>query len=200
MSKLVEKKPNTDDDFELIAAINNGAPERFAELVARYEGRLYNFGVRMCGDVRDAEDMVQDTFLNAYRYLSGFRGETKFKNWLYRVATSACLKKKRKSKFAPERELSLSEFLPEEGEALPGEVPQWACAPLESLLNRELSDTLRNTHPGSPPKIPAGSCLEGSGGIFDGGNRPNPGLVPVQHQGAPSPGAPFSQRTAEGIF
>ena len=68
--------------------------------------------------------------------------KTKFKNWLYRVATSACLKKKRKSKFAPERELSLSEFLPEDGEALPDEVPQWACAPLENLLNRELSDTL----------------------------------------------------------
>ena len=75
MSKLTKKTPSAGDDFELIAAINNGAPERFAELVARYESRLYNFGMRMCGDVRDAEDMVQDTFLNAYRYLSSFRGE-----------------------------------------------------------------------------------------------------------------------------
>ena len=48
-----------------------------------------------------------------------------------------------KSKYAPERELSLDEFLPREGEALATEVPQWACAPLEKLLNREMNKALR---------------------------------------------------------
>jgi RNA polymerase sigma-70 factor (ECF subfamily) len=143
MSELTKNTPHADEDFELIRDISNGRDERFADLVDRYAKRLYNFGLRMCGDARDAEDMVQDTFLNVYKYLNGFRGETKFKNWLYRIAASACLKKKRRSKYAPERELSLDEFLPREGEALPTDVPQWACEPLENLLNRELNKTLR---------------------------------------------------------
>ena len=143
MSKLTKTTPHKDDDFEVLRAISNGERERFADIVDRYASKLYNFGLRMCGSVSDAEDMVQDTFINAYRYLDGFRGETKFKNWLYRLAASACLKKKRKSKYAPERELSLDEFLPREGEALPTEVPQWACEPLDKLLNRELNKTLR---------------------------------------------------------
>ena len=54
---------------------------------------LYNFGSRMCDKPGDAEDMAQDSFLNVFRYLKGFRYETKFKNWLYRVAASVCLKK-----------------------------------------------------------------------------------------------------------
>jgi RNA polymerase sigma-70 factor (ECF subfamily) len=141
----MSREATQDTDRELVDAIKNGRPERFSELVERYEGKLYTFGLRMCGDAQDAEDMVQDTFLNVYKYLGGFRGEAKFKNWLYRVATSACSKKKRKSKYAPERELSLEEFYPQEGVPLPTEVPAWACAPLETLLNRELGEVLQDT-------------------------------------------------------
>ena len=133
-----------DDDTELIQAINSGQTEKFAELVRRYEQKLYNFGRRMCGDTGDAEDLVQDTFLNVFRYLKDFRHETKFKNWLYRVATSVCLKKRRRSKFAPEKELSLEEFLPAEGEASPDAVPEWAAQPLDQLLTSELSQVIRD--------------------------------------------------------
>lgn len=141
-----EKNTRTvsDEDAELIQAINAGRPDRFQEIVQRYEGRLYNFGLKLCGHVQDAEDLVQETFLNAFRYMSGFRYETKFKNWLYRVATSVCLKKRRRSKFAPEKALSLEEFLPKEGEPPPEEVPEWAAQPLERLLTSELSQVIRN--------------------------------------------------------
>jgi RNA polymerase sigma factor (sigma-70 family) len=107
MPTTPEKPKNDDTDTELIRAINAGRQDRYYELVKRYEKSLYNFGLRMCDTPSDAEDMVQDTFLNVYKYLNGFRYETKFKNWLYRIATSVCLKKKHRSKFAPERELSL---------------------------------------------------------------------------------------------
>jgi RNA polymerase sigma-70 factor (ECF subfamily) len=134
----------TDEDAEVIQAINDGRPDRFHEIVQRYEGRLYNFGLKMCGHVQDAEDLVQETFLNVFRYMGGFRYETKFKNWLYRVATSVCLKKRRRSKFAPEKELSLEEFLPAEGEAPPDAVPEWAAQPLDQLLTSELSQVIRD--------------------------------------------------------
>ncbi len=137
-------RPNREDaDFELIRAINGGRPELFGELVRRYEGRLYNFGLKMCGDVQDAEDMVQDTFLNVFRYLKGFRYETRFRNWLYRIAASACIKKRRKSKFAPRREISLEDLHPVEGDTPPAELPSWASEPLDEVLNQELSRTLR---------------------------------------------------------
>jgi RNA polymerase sigma-70 factor (ECF subfamily) len=143
MPTAPEKKSREDKDTRLIRAINDGRHDLFHELVKRYEKILYNFGLRMCDSPSDAEDMVQDTFLNVFRYLSGFRYETKFKNWLYRVATSACLKKKRKSKFAPDRELSLEEFLPRDKSAAAMEMPAWASQPLDRVLDEELGGIIR---------------------------------------------------------
>lgn len=141
-----EKNPNhkeiRDDDSELIQAINSGQADKFHDLVKRYEQKLYNFSMRMCRDHSDAEDMIQETFLNVFRYLKDFRFETKFKNWLYKVAASTCIKKRRKSKFAPEKELSLDEFLPENEAEVPDHVPEWALLPLEKVLNQELSNTI----------------------------------------------------------
>ena len=131
-----------DEDFELIQAINSGQFDRFPELVKRYEQKLYNFSLRMCRDAADAEDTVQETFLNVFRYLKNFRYETKFKNWLYRVAASTCIKNRRKSKFAPERELSLDEFFPQDEAEIPDQVPKWALRPLDKLLNDELLDQI----------------------------------------------------------
>ena len=96
----------------------------------------------MCRDHRDAEDMVQDTFLNVFRYLKDFRYETKFKNWLYKVAASTCIKKRRKSKFAPEKELSLDEFRSSDEAETPDQVPEWALMPLDKLLNEELAGAI----------------------------------------------------------
>ena len=140
------KKPNRkkvkDEDFDLIQAINAGQADKFHDLVKRYEQKLYNFSLRMCRDHRDAEDMVQDTFINIFRYLKDFRYETKFKNWLYKVAASTCIKKKRRSKFAPEKELSLDEFRPGNETEPPEELPEWALMPLDKLLNEELSGAI----------------------------------------------------------
>jgi RNA polymerase sigma-70 factor, ECF subfamily len=138
-----EKKKVQDTDYELIVAINAGQVDRFQELMEKYQVKLYNFGLKMCGDRRDAEDMVQDTFLNVFKYLKDFRHETKFRNWLYRIATSTCIKRRRKSKYAPERELSLDEFLPQDEASIPDAVPQWAAQPLAQVLNEELSRHLK---------------------------------------------------------
>jgi RNA polymerase sigma-70 factor, ECF subfamily len=137
------KLKSNDKDTELIRAINSGRQDLFYDLVKRYEKSLYNFGLRMCDNPSDAEDMVQDTFLNVFKYLEGFRYETKFRNWLYRVATSACLKKKRRSKYAPDRELSLDEFLPADESAVSVDLPRWASHPLEQVLDGELGGVIR---------------------------------------------------------
>ena len=141
-----------DDDFDLIQAINSGQTEKFHDLVKRYEHKLYNFSLRMCRNPSDAEDMIQDTFLNVFKYLKNFRYETKFKNWLYKVAASTCIKKRRKSKFAPDKELSLDEFLPNDEAEKPDTVPEWAMLPLDKLLNDELSGVINKTILALPKK------------------------------------------------
>jgi RNA polymerase sigma-70 factor (ECF subfamily) len=61
---------------------------------------------------------------------------------MYKIAASTCIKKRRKSKFAPEKELSLEEFSPANQTEVPDHVPEWALMPLEKLLNQELSNAL----------------------------------------------------------
>lgn len=152
MPKNPERRTINDEDTELIKAINSGRKSLFYDLVKKYEQKLYNFGLRMCGETRDAEDMVQETFLNVYRYLADFRYEASFKNWLYRIASSACIKKKRKSKFAPKKEISLEDFIPEDKENIPDSLPDWASEPLEKVLNDELSDNIRESILSLPEK------------------------------------------------
>ncbi|VFQ44207.1 RNA polymerase sigma factor [Desulfoluna butyratoxydans] len=142
----------TDQDTELITAIQNGAAERFEELVTRYEGKLYNFGLRICKDASDAEDLAQETFINIFRYLKDFRQETKFKNWMYRIATSVCHRMRRRSKYAPERELSLDEFLPADHADIDTELPEWAAMPIRQVLNRELGEYLKASVKELPPQ------------------------------------------------
>ena len=139
-AKNPNRKKIKDKDTQLIQAINSGQFDLFHDLVKRYEQKLYNFSLRMCRDPSDAEDMVQETFLNVFRYIKDFRYETKFKNWLYRIAASTCIKKRRKSKFAPERELSLEDFIPKDEAEAQTQVPNWASMPLDQLLNEELAD------------------------------------------------------------
>lgn len=152
MSKKLQPQKVRDRDFELISQINSGRFDLFQELVKRYENKLYNFSLRLCRDPSDAEDMVQDTFLNVFRYLKDFRYETKFKNWLYRIATSTCIKKRRKSKFAPERELSLDEFWPNDEAEFQDQIPNWALEPLDKLLNDELANMIQEAILSLPDK------------------------------------------------
>ena len=150
------KNPNpkkiNDNDTELIQAINSGQFDLFHDLVKRYEQKLYNFSLRMCRDPSDAEDMVQETFLNVFRYIKDFRYETKFKNWLYRIAASTCIKKRRKSKFAPEHELSLEDFIPKDEAEAQTQVPNWASMPLDQLLNEELAEMVHQAILSLPEK------------------------------------------------
>ena len=128
-------------DQALLDRYHSGDKEAVGDLADRYAGRLYSFGLRMCGNSQDAQDMVQDTFVNVIRYLKSFRGEAKLKNWLFRLASSACIKKRR-GKNRPDRELSLEDVHPGHDESLPDDIPDWAGNPAQSLINDELKERL----------------------------------------------------------
>ena len=78
------------DEAELIARCRRNDQQAFELLVERYAGRILNLAHRMVGDAMQAEDLMQDTFLSAWRNLPQFRAEARFSTWLYRIATNKC--------------------------------------------------------------------------------------------------------------
>mgnify|MGYP001216918015 CR=1 FL=1 len=132
-----------DKDWEIIERFKAGNNSAFEDLMTRYEGNIYGFLVRMCGCPEGAKDVLQDTFLNTYRYIGSFRGDSSFKTWLYRVASSACLKTKRKKGGEPDFKISLEEFLPNEKETPEDKKPSWHKTPVEEMLDQELSEHIQ---------------------------------------------------------
>ncbi len=134
-----------DKDWEIIESFKAGNNSAFEELMTRYEGNIYGFLVRMCGCPEGAKDVLQDTFLNTYRYIGRFRGDSSFKTWLYRIASTSCLKTKRKKGGEPDFRISLEEYLPKEKETPEDKKPSWHKTPVEEMLNRELSEHIQKS-------------------------------------------------------
>jgi RNA polymerase sigma-70 factor (ECF subfamily) len=78
----------------------DGDPELLDDLFECYRGDILAFLRKRCSHGADAEDAMQDTFEAAARYLEGYRGEAALKNWVYRLASSACLRMRRGRKNA----------------------------------------------------------------------------------------------------
>jgi RNA polymerase sigma-70 factor (ECF subfamily) len=122
-------------DTELVHRAKAGDLAAFETLVERYERRVYTLARRMLHSPEDAEDVTQQTFLNALEYLNGFREEASFYTWLMRIATHAALKVKRKRRPTVSLE-NLAD--PQEGyDTIPHPefIADWRAAP-ERLLEK----------------------------------------------------------------
>jgi RNA polymerase sigma-70 factor (ECF subfamily) len=86
------------DDHRLIAECLQGRTEAFGELVCRYQDRLFNTLYRLLDNADDAQDVVQEAFLHAYQSLDGFKGDSQFYTWLYRIAFNTAISLKRKQR------------------------------------------------------------------------------------------------------
>lgn len=103
---------------------------------------IHRFANRLCGETEAAKDLVQETFLNAYRGLNRFRGDARISTWLYTIASRACLRMRRKRKGEPDRELSLDEFIPTSDGEFRLQIPVDGLSPEEALQNKELQQAL----------------------------------------------------------
>ncbi|HMK34362.1 MAG TPA: sigma-70 family RNA polymerase sigma factor [Desulfomonilaceae bacterium] len=87
-----------DEDREIIAKVLGGDYEAFEKLVEKYEGRIYRHLRKMVKDNHHAQDLLQETFLSAYKGLEGFTGASSFSTWLFRIATNTALMYLRKNR------------------------------------------------------------------------------------------------------
>ena len=86
------------DDHRLIAECLAGNTAAFGVLVRRHQDRLFNTVIRLVDNAEDAHDVVQEAFLNAYQSLDGFKGDSLFFTWLYRIAVNTAISMRRKQR------------------------------------------------------------------------------------------------------
>jgi len=95
------------DVAQLLDRARDGDRDALEALLASHQAQVYRFGLKMCRDPDDAQDILQDTLLAMARGVRDFRGSSSISTWLYSIARSFCIKKRRRSKFAPVHERSL---------------------------------------------------------------------------------------------
>jgi RNA polymerase sigma-70 factor (ECF subfamily) len=126
--------------------------EAFDTLYRDHVDLVYRYAHRLCGEAESAKDLVQETFLSAYRGLKRFRREAKISTWLYTIASRACLRMRRPRKGAPDRELSLEEFVPTSEGEFRLQLPIEGLTPQQALENKELREALEQAISKLPKK------------------------------------------------
>ena len=125
----------TQTERELVSRARAGDTAAFEQLMLDSQDRVYTLCLRMTGDREDALDLAQETFLNAWRGLSSFQGNSGFSTWVYRLASNACIDFLRKRKRRQQGESPHS--LDDEEAPLP-EPADPRGSPEEELERREL--------------------------------------------------------------
>jgi RNA polymerase sigma-70 factor (ECF subfamily) len=122
------------EDFSL-DALRSGDRAEFALLVDAYYEMIYRLAIKMVNNPQDAEDILQETFIKAYRHLKNFDGRSSLSTWLYRIATNEALMFLRRQK--PDT-VSVDESLDTgEGEVEPLQIIDWSSLPEEELMSAE---------------------------------------------------------------
>ena len=126
-------KEQTELSLELL---HNGDRREFARLVDKYSSPLYRLAFKMLGNPRDAEDVLQNTFLKVFQHLNEFEGRSSLSTWLYRIASNEALMLIRKQR----PEIAFSDTTREddiESDYEPVQFTDWGYLPEEELLSTE---------------------------------------------------------------
>ncbi len=123
-----------EEDFSL-EELRNGDQAEFSRVVEAYSGYVYRLAMKMLQNPQDAEDILQETFIKAYKALPKFDGRSKISTWLYRIATNEALMFLRKKR--PE---TISVEMPsadEDDDIKPVQIVDWCCLPEAELMTDE---------------------------------------------------------------
>ena len=122
-----------------------GNAEAFDRFVEHFRAKIFHYSWLMCGHREDAEEVAQETLLKVFENFDHLREPERVRPWVFQIAKNACLMKRRKSVFAPSRELSLDEFLPEmdhSGGHGKIEIADWSRLPDRQVLQTEMKEVL----------------------------------------------------------
>ena len=128
-------------EWELVQRARQGDEDCFAVLVEQNQGRIYNLALRMVGNPDDAAELCQEAFLNAWKGLGKFQGDSSFATWLYRLTSNVCIDFLRKEK--RRSALSMTVSLDDGGEEQQADLPDERYSPHAEAERRERQDTLR---------------------------------------------------------
>ncbi|MEJ2597744.1 MAG: sigma-70 family RNA polymerase sigma factor [Anaerolineales bacterium] len=131
----------TSEGFSL-EALRAGDRAEFARFVESYSGIVYRLALKILNNPQDAEDVLQETFIKAFRHLANFDGRSKLSTWLYRIATNEALMVLRRRKINP---LSIDE--PDDsaqGEQEPMQIIDWCCLPEGEMMSTEARKYMDN--------------------------------------------------------
>src|SRR5581483_2651932 len=98
-SGKIEHVIHTPSDERLLADARAGDKQALETLLERHQAQVYRFGMKMCRNPEDAKDVLQETLLAMARSVRDFRGASSISTWLYTIARSFCIKKRKRSKF-----------------------------------------------------------------------------------------------------
>jgi RNA polymerase sigma-70 factor (ECF subfamily) len=141
-------------ELALLERAQKGDQAALAELVTAHQARVYNVARRMCGNIEDAEETLQETFLNALKALPHFEGRSRLATWLYRIASNACLSRRRHDATQPD-----TVSVDEAGEAdldsdfTPKYFVDWSHAPEAELLTAEVRAVMAEAITQLPPPL-----------------------------------------------
>ncbi len=134
-------------DEELVRRSKEDDERAFGELVSRYEAKVYSLALRMVRNPEDAEDVLQDTFLRAYRGIKSFQGASTFSTWVYRITANSALMRLRK------KQLPTVSIDDADERETPVNIADWTPGPVEQLLSRELQSEMDEAINALPPEF-----------------------------------------------
>jgi RNA polymerase sigma-70 factor (ECF subfamily) len=132
--------PGHEHEAALIGRIQRGERELFYELIRPYERRVFVIAFTILRNEADAEDVAQDAFLKAFKYLAQFRSESRFSTWLIQVAINEARQRQRKSHLEIMRPIADQEN--EDGTYTPRDFTDWREIPSEALERKEIREKL----------------------------------------------------------
>src|SRR5437870_12609932 len=137
MTEASQEKPDAaEEDLRLIERVLGGDRQAFEALVRSHERRVFRVTLAVLGQVEDAEDAMQETFIKAYRHLKQFRRESRFTTWLTRIAVNEALQRRQ----ARKEHVSLDESSPAQQQDVPRRFEPWAADPESLYTKQELRD------------------------------------------------------------
>jgi RNA polymerase sigma-70 factor (ECF subfamily) len=118
------------------------AEDVIPRLMDDYADHIYGLGLRMCDDPEKAQDLVQETFMRAFRSWASFDGRSKPSTWLYTIASRSCQRMERRRAGEPRHMRPLEELLPS-GERTVVDIPSGRDTPLEWVERKDVVDAVR---------------------------------------------------------